>query len=340
MKLVTFRIQTPIGWFDRAGALAGEVIIDLNAAYAWYLHQQGDPRPQQVADVLLPSSVLALLQQGQRAMEQARLMLEFYKAGEWGDWTNPVLGLNNARLLFAQSEVTLRAPLPNPTSFRDFYAFEEHVRNGFARRKEPIPEPWFELPVYYKGNPASMIGPDELIPWPRYTQKLDYELEFACVIGKAGVNISENNAKQYIAGYCIVNDTSARDIQRQEMLCRLGPAKAKDFATVLGPWLVTPDEVGDPYNLTMTATVNGEEWSRGHSGSIHWTFEQMIAHASQDEWLYPGDVIASGTVGRGCGLELDRWIQPLDRIVLSIDKLGVLENTVGEPMRCSEAMAP
>jgi 2-keto-4-pentenoate hydratase/2-oxohepta-3-ene-1,7-dioic acid hydratase in catechol pathway len=331
MKLVTFRIQTPLGWFDRAGAVAGDVVLDLNAAYAWYLNQQGDAQPQKVADVLLPNTVLGLLQQGNRAMGQARLMLEFYKMGELGDLANPVLGLNNARLLFAHNEVTLQAPLPRPTSFRDFYAFEEHVANGFARRKEPIPEPWFEIPVYYKGNPNSFIGPNVEAPWPNYTKKLDYELELGCIIGKAGINIPENQAKDYIAGYCIINDVSARDIQRSEMLCRLGPAKAKDFATIIGPWIVTPDEVGDAYDLRMTADINGERWSDGHSGTIHWSFEQMIAHASKDEWLQPGDIFGSGTVGRGCGLELDRWIQPGDTMTLTIDKLGTLTNVVGQP---------
>ena len=132
----------------------------------------------------------------------------------------------------------------------------------------------------------------------------------------------------YIAGFTIMNDFSARDIQRKEMKVRLGPAKGKDFATAIGPVLVTPDEIGDPYNLRMAAKVNGELWSEGNSGTIYHSFEKMIAFASQDEMLYPGDLIGSGTVGTGCGLEIDRWIQPGDVVELEIEKIGVLRNKV------------
>lgn len=328
MKLVTFRIQTPVGWFDRLGAVVGDAVLDLNAAYAYYLQQQGDAQPQHMANALLPSNMRGFLNAGSRAMENARVLQELYKHHEFAD----NVGLRGAKLLFQSDEVQLQAPVPDAAMYRDFFAFEQHVKTGFDRRGEAIPKYWYEIPVYYKGNPRSMIGPNTTVPWPSYSQKLDYELEMACVIGKQGQNIPEQEARHYIAGYMILNDISARDIQKKEMACRLGPAKAKDFCSVIGPWLVTADEVGDVYDLTMTASVNGEEWSRGHSGSIHWTFEQMVAFASQHETLYPGDIIGTGTVGTGCGLELDRWIQPGDNVSLTIDKLGTLTNPIGEPL--------
>jgi len=221
----------------------------------------------------------------------------------------------------------LLAPLPRPASLRDFLGFETHVKAGFARRGEPIPDAWYQMPVYYKGNPRSIIGPDADVHWPRYTEQLDYELELACVIGRKGRDVSVEEAPSYIAGYTIMNDWSARDIQRAEMSVRLGPAKAKDFATSLGPCLVTPDEL-DPRNLRMFARVSGEVWSEGNSGSAHWTFPQMIAHVSMGETIYPGDVFGSGTVGGGCGLELDRWLRPGDVVELEIQGIGVLRNRV------------
>ena len=163
--------------------------------------------------------------------------------------------------------------------------------------------------------------------WPRYTRQLDYELELACVIGREGRDLGAEEAPAWIAGYTVMNDWSARDIQRSEMAVRLGPAKGKDFATSLGPCLVTPDEL-DPRNLKMIARINGEVWSQGNAGSSHWTFPQMISHVSMDETIYPGDVFGSGTVGGGSGLELDRWLKPGDVVELEIQGIGVLRNRV------------
>jgi 2-keto-4-pentenoate hydratase/2-oxohepta-3-ene-1,7-dioic acid hydratase in catechol pathway len=191
-----------------------------------------------------------------------------------------------------------------------------------------MPQEWYEMPVYYKGNHKAIIGPDEDVHWPPFTEKFDYELEIAVVIGKVGRNIPESNARDHIAGFTVMNDFSARDIQRKEMKVRLGPAKGKDFATAIGPVLVTPDEIGEAYNLRMTARINGELWSEGNSGTIHHSFEKMIAFASMEETLYPGDLIGSGTVGTGCGLELDRWLKPGDVMELEIEKIGVLRNRV------------
>jgi len=187
------------------------------------------------------------------------------------------------------------------------------------------------MPVYYKGGHHNILGTDEDVLWPSFTEKFDYELEMAAVIGRRGTNLKASEARNFIAGYMVMNDFSARDIQRKEMKVRLGPAKGKDWATALGPVLVTADEVPDPYNLQMTARVNGELWSEGSSASLYWTFEQMLEFLTRDDTVLPGDVIGSGTVGTGCGLELDRWVKPGDVMELEIEGLGVLRNRVVRP---------
>lgn len=239
----------------------------------------------------------------------------------------------------SQRNITLTAPLRRLPSLRDFYAFEQHVSTAHANRGREVPAEWYEMPVFYFSNPASVYGPDDNISRPSYTQALDYELEVAAVIGDEGYCIRPEDAMEYIAGFMIFNDWSARDIQRKEMKVGLGPAKGKDFASSFGPWLVTPDELiehetGRPgvYDLQMTARVNGMERSRGNWADIHFDFGQLLAHASQDVWLYPGDVIGSGTVGTGCLLELTKgegpWLQPDDEVELEIEKLGILRNTI------------
>ena len=223
-------------------------------------------------------------------------------------------------------EVVFLPPV-EATSLRDFIAFEEHIRAARGRRGADVPEAWYRMPVYYKGNYRSLLGHGQLLTWPRYSQRMDYELELACVIGKEGIDISEDEAGAYIGGYTVMNDWSARDIQMEEMSVGLGPAKGKDFATSLGPWVVTPDEF-NPADARMTARINGELWSDGNIESIHWSFPQMIAHASMDETLYPGDVLGSGTVGGGCGLELNRWLEPGDVVELEVEGIGTLRNRV------------
>ena len=179
-------------------------------------------------------------------------------------------GPGGEAIFYKSADVRTAAPIPNPPSLRDFIAFEGHIAATSKRRGQPIPPEWYKAPVYYKGNHRTIIGSGENLPWPLDTTKLDYELELACVIGRQGRDIAEREAQDYIAGYTIMNDFSARDIQFQEMACRLGPAKGKDFATALGPCLVTPDEITDLSALTMLARVNGEEWSRGQFRTIHW----------------------------------------------------------------------
>jgi 2-keto-4-pentenoate hydratase/2-oxohepta-3-ene-1,7-dioic acid hydratase in catechol pathway len=205
------------------------------------------------------------------------------------------------------------------------------VATGFKKRGEPIPQAWYEIPAYYKGATVGFIGPEEEILWPSYTDVLDYELELGMVIGRDGYNVKAEDAHKHIFGFTILNDISARDIQKKEMQIRLGPAKGKDFCSIIGPVIVTVDEFNscEP-NLLMTAKVNGVEWSRGYSGDIHFTWAQMIEHVSKDEWIIAGDLFGSGTVGTGCGLELDKWIKPGDVLELEIEKIGVLKNVVGK----------
>lgn len=323
MRLCTFEVRTVLGTFQRLGAQTPQGIVDLCAACAWHLHTKGEPQPYRIAGALVGADMLSFLQIGGTAMTLARTTVEHLSAQP-----APPTGLNGETLLFAPESVRLRAPLLRPSSMRDFYAFEQHVRKGFEKRNEEMPPEWFEMPVYYKGAHWSIIGTDEDVPWPSFTEKFDYELELAIIIGKAGRNIPESKAREHIAGFTVMNDFSARDIQRKEMKVRLGPAKGKDFATAIGPVLVTPDEIGDPYDLRMTARINGEVWSEGNSGSITHSFERMIAFASMEETLQPGDLIGSGTVGTGCGLELDRWVRPGDVMELEIERIGTLRNRV------------
>jgi 2-keto-4-pentenoate hydratase/2-oxohepta-3-ene-1,7-dioic acid hydratase in catechol pathway len=334
MKLVTFEVATVLGRFCRIGVVHDGHIVDLNAAYAWLLNDQGEPEAQRLADAILPPDMLQFLRIGDRAMDAAREVDTFISPivsnlpPENRQWNDVPEGLNGASLVFQAQQVRILAPLPKPQSLRDFITFEAHVKSGYDRRGQPMPEAWYKYPIYYKGSHTSILGPEDPLVWPRYTQKLDYELELACVIGKSGRDLDASEATRHIVGYTIMNDFSARDIQMEEMTCRLGPAKGKDFGTAIGPYLVTADEVGDPRNLKMTARINGEVWSEGNSGTSHWSFEQMLAHLSNEETIHPGDVIGSGTVGRGCGMELDRYLNPGDVVELEIEKLGVLRNRI------------
>lgn len=323
MKLVSFYVQTPVGNFTRVGALQERAIIDLNMAYARMLADQGEAQPYRLSNAIVPFAMVELLEGGASAMTAARKALEY--TGQAG--SSPY-GPAGETIVYAPGSVRIMAPVPNPPSLRDFIAFEDHIAATSKKRGQAIPPEWYKAPVYYKGNHRTIIGPDEDLPWPLETSKLDYELELACVIGRRGRDISEQDASGYIAGYTIMNDFSARDIQFQEMACRLGPAKGKDFATAIGPCLLTPDEIPDRSALTMTARVNGQTWSSGRFGTIHWSFEQMIAHVSRGEMIYPGDLLGSGTVGGGCGLEMDRYLNVGDVVELEIQPIGTLKTTI------------
>jgi fumarylacetoacetate (FAA) hydrolase len=218
------------------------------------------------------------------------------------------------------ADVRLLAPVPRPPSVRDFYAFEEHVRNARSvTGRGEVPKEWYEQPVFYFSNPAAIFGPEEEIPYPEGTAELDYELEVAAVIGADGG----------IAGFTVMNDWSARDLQRAEMRVGLGPAKGKDFATSLGPVVVTPDEF-DGLDAEMVARVNGEERSRGNLREMYHPWERIVAHAAKNTVLRPGDVLGSGTVGTGCILEHGdgRWLQRGDVVELEVEGIGVLRNRI------------
>jgi len=240
----------------------------------------------------------------------------------------------------AIDEVKFLAPL-KPNSLRDGYAFEQHVATANRNRGRDVPKEWYEFPVFYFTNPNAIFGHEDVIPYPPYTNAMDYELEVAVVIGKGGMNIKAEDAEQHIFGYTIFNDWSARDVQRKEMAVGLGPAKGKDFASSLGPVIVTREALADKatgrpgvYDLSMTARINGVEFSRGNFKDMHWSFGEIIARASDSAMLYPGDVIGSGTVGTGCLLELTKfqgpWLKEGDIVELEIERIGVLGNAVGK----------
>ncbi len=216
-------------------------------------------------------------------------------------------------------DVDLRPPVLHPPSVRDFYVFERHVKTARASRGLDVPQEWYEIPVFYFSNPAAIYGPGDEIPKPPDTNELDYELEAAAIIGAEG----------RIGGFTIMNDWSARDLQRVEMRVGLGPSKGKDFATSLGPIVVTPDEF-DGSRGTMVARVNGEERSRGNLADMHHTWDAIVAHAARNTRLLPGDVLGSGTVGTGCILEQGdgRWLQRGDVVELEVEGIGILRNTI------------
>jgi 2-keto-4-pentenoate hydratase/2-oxohepta-3-ene-1,7-dioic acid hydratase in catechol pathway len=317
MKLVTFAHKNE----KRLGALVEDGVLDLataaNAAPAF-------------------ESMLAMIEAGPEAWDAARAIVT--KARR-----DAMLGTADIRLL---------APLPRPTRLRDCSLFLEHmdvVLSRMAREaaaKDPDPEATYQrlmssgkytlnpifkkTCVYYNADHTSVSGTDTEIVWPRYSTWMDFELEWACIIGRTGNNIPRDKAADHIFGFTILNDWSARDIQLPLMDTMLGPGEGKDFTGSwgLGPCIATLDELGDPYNLVMTAKVNGAEWTRGTTGSMHHRFEDAIAQFSREKWILAGEVIGSGTVLGGCGFELGRRLQAGDVVELEIERIGVLRNRV------------
>jgi 2-keto-4-pentenoate hydratase/2-oxohepta-3-ene-1,7-dioic acid hydratase in catechol pathway len=308
VQLVTYR--PPAADASRLGVLVSDRVVDLVDAHAAV-----------GAAGRMPTSMLELLRLGDPVLDLARAVAE--RAVERG-----VDGVDLA-------EARLCAPLPRPNSIRDFMLVEEHVRNSFGE----VPAEWYELPVHWKGNPDTVFGPGDEVPWPHYTDKLDYELEVAAVLGRPAHHVSPEEAVGCIAGYTIFNDWSARDVQFREMAVGIGPAFGKDFATSLGPCLTTADAV-DIGTAAMTARVNGGVWSSGDLGSMRFSFPEVISILSAEQPLQPGDVLGSGTVGRGCGLELDRWISPGDVVELEVAGIGVLRNRVGRKRRPPDRALP
>jgi 2-keto-4-pentenoate hydratase/2-oxohepta-3-ene-1,7-dioic acid hydratase in catechol pathway len=284
------------------------------------------------------SSMQALIEGGVPALNRAREIV----AG----------AQRSSRGVIETSSVKLLSPLPAPVQMRDFLCFEKHLIQAFTQiqrmRAAAAPDPekalreleqqgaykppksWYERPSFYKPSRFSVCGTGQDVAWPAYSQTIDYELEFACVIGKSGRNIGKSDARAHIFGYTIFNDLSARDEQSLEMLNNLGPGKGKDFdnSNPIGPCIVTADEIPDPYALTMIVRVDGEERGRGSSREMHWKYEDCIAFVSRDETIHPGELFCSGTVGNGSGLEIGRYVEPGQVVELEVEKIGVLRNRI------------
>jgi len=323
MKLVTYSRFHPDN-VSRLGVLHGDVIVNLERA----AEIAGVPAKER--------SLLGSMDSLLRGWDIARpLAEEAMRRLRDSEAAGDSARFEDARV--PRSKACLLPPVLRPPTIRDFYAFETHVKNARARRGLEVPPEWYELAAFYYSNPGSLIGDGAAVRKPAWTEALDYELEIACVIGRTARDVAPMDWRSVVAGFTILNDWSARDVQRREMAIGLGPAKGKDFATSLGPALVTLDELeakraGDRYDLTMEASVSGETLSHGNAKDMHFTFGQMIARASQDVYLFPGDVIGSGTVGTGCILELGTerhpWLEPGDEVTLTIERLGTLTNTV------------
>ncbi|MGX1675508.1 fumarylacetoacetate hydrolase family protein [Streptomyces sp. NPDC055400] len=324
MRYATFEVDTPVGPRRRIGAVtAGGHLLDLNQGYAQVLADRVDrSRARILADAVVPPDLSALLAGGQVSQAAVAQTVEAMEPVADDPTAQSALG---GRLVYAEDEVRLLSPLPRPASLRDCSAFEQHVKTA---TRGNVPPEWYEMPVYYKGNPESVVGTGTDIVVPSGVDRLDYELEYAVVIGRSGSDIAEKDVAAYIAGYTVFNDISERRAQFKEMRTGLGPAKGKDTdgTNVLGPYLVTPDEWDPDAPHAMIARVAGEEWSRGSTDTIHYSVAQIVSHLSRRETLHVGDVIGTGTVGGGCGLELRRYPQSGDLVELEVEGLGVIGN--------------
>jgi fumarylacetoacetate (FAA) hydrolase len=293
------------------------------------------------ASTRLPGTMMELLKNWEQMADAMRQTEDDIKSGK-----------SSIAASVAYNAADILAPVPHPTSCRDGYAFRQHVAAARRNRKvDMIPE-FDQYPIFYFTNHNAVQGPGPIPTMPDHFQKLDFELEASVVLCKKGRNVKAEDADKYIAGYMIMNDMSARTLQMEEMLLNLGPAKGKDFSTVIGPMLVTPDELekyrvpakanhtGNNYNLKMTCKVNGIPVSEGNMGDMDWTFAEIIERCAYGADILPGDVIGSGTVGTGCFLELngtgkltdpnykEQWLQPNDVVEMEIDGLGTLTNTI------------
>jgi fumarylacetoacetate (FAA) hydrolase len=306
----------PMRWLDLETARRRAVAADPRLAHNSVLHR----RPLTTLD--------DLLQAGLR-IEAVRELVEGFQPREEDD-----------EAVADDADLVFGPPVLSPPSLRDFYAFEGHVRTMWERRGGEVPEAWYRLPIFYFSNVSEIRGPDDPVWSPEGSSELDYELEVAALVDTPAVDLPLERGDEAIGGYTIFNDWSARDLQREETTVRLGPAKGKDFASSFGPWLVTPDELaaahapgaGGP-DLAMTAEVNGVETSRGRWSDAHFSFAEMVARASADARLRPGDLLGSGTVGTGCLLEvkdetLGRYLEPGDEVVLRVDGLGALRTPI------------
>lgn len=326
MKLITFSIATPLGDMSRVGALHDGRAIDLAAAHAWHLHERGVHAASTLAEALIPADMVDFLARWPVAREAAEAALSF-AAAQPQDAVSPL----GARISYARDEYRLRIPL-RPRRIKDYLVYEEHKKKSMARKGLEMPELWYRMPTYTNRNICGLADPGDDIVWPSYSQKLDFEFELAVVIGRQGRDIKAADALDYVAGITIYNDFSARDVQADEGRIGAGAGKSKDFdqGNVLGPCIVTLDEI-DPADIAMILRVDGEEWARGHTGGMKFSWGQVIENATRGETMFPGDVFASGTMNRGCCLELERWFKPGARIDMEAAGIGTLTNRVVPP---------
>jgi 2-keto-4-pentenoate hydratase/2-oxohepta-3-ene-1,7-dioic acid hydratase in catechol pathway len=325
VKFVTFSVKTTMGNMLRIGSFEDQHVIDLNAAYAVYLRDNCRIyRWQELAQVIVPKDMLKFIEGGQLSREAVDAALGYHN-----QMGHPEMSQDGEKLIYQLEEVKLMAPIHRPVSIRDCSAFLEHIKQMGKDKMQELPPAFYKYPANYRTSTTDVIGTGDPILWPSYTEKLDYETEFAICIGKEGVNIPVEKASEYIFGYTVFNDISARDRQFEEMTLRMGPSKGKCFqnSNIMGPCLVTPDEINAD-NLRMTAKINGELWSNGNSGTMTFKFPQIISYLSQDEPVYPGDIICSGTVGYGSGAENNKWLKPGDVIEMEVEGIGILKNKV------------
>ncbi|MGW6280313.1 fumarylacetoacetate hydrolase family protein [Kribbella sp. NPDC055071] len=318
MRLVTFR---PAAGEARLGILDGETVLEpgpvLQAEHRLRSGQAAGARAPEVA-----TEMVAFFQSGDRGLEHARRARDLARARrQQGDL---LMNDDGAPVVHAVEDVRLLAPVPRPRRIRDYLTYTKHASGAGLT----LPPAFAAMPICYKCNVETVIGPDEKLLWPSYTNQLDFELEIGFFTSAGGRDLTPYEAEKRIAGITIFNDVSARDIQLFEMSLSIGPSKGKDFCTSMGPCVLTMDEV-DEWSIAMSARVNGEEWATGTSKERQFSFAEVLAWASLDEDVYPGEFLAVGTVGAGCGLELDRWIQPGDVVELEASGVGVLRNSVG-----------
>ena len=327
MKFVTYNLYE--GSQPRFGFKKDDYIIDIVRASIWIKKDQED-----ASFLEIPSELKLALENWNSSFTKLK---ELYKAIP--DDNLDSLFANGKPIASLEKDVNLLPPVVNPQSFRDFYAFEQHVRAARKLRGLEMHPDWFKIPIFYFSNPSALYGHKQEIPYPLNTKELDFELEFAIILANGGSNIKSEDASKYIAGYTICNDWSARDLQREEMAMSLGPAKGKDFASSFGPYMVTPDELdraldlNGKFHLRMTCHVNGKLISDGNTNDLYHPFSKMIERASMNTNLLPGDILGSGTVGTGCILELrpenvGGWLKKGDIVRLEVEELGVLENKI------------
>ncbi|WP_411502372.1 fumarylacetoacetate hydrolase family protein [Brevibacillus centrosporus] len=326
MKLITYEIKTAFGITQRVGVLRDTEVIDLIHAYSLYLSKiKSSSRAYETAKQIIGKDMLSFIQGGSFSLEAAKTALDFIYSTPAEEVRKNDIG----EIFFSLNDVTVRVPL-QPVSIRDTLNSEVHFKNSLeVVGISELPALFYERPYYYRTSHTSIAGPEDVIPWPSFGERLDFELEFAAIIGKKGINISAETAHEYIMGYTIFNDISIRDYQRKDMSTSMGPSKCKNFShgNILGPCIVTSDEL-DPSNIRLQARINGEVWSDSRSSDMHYSFAQLIEFISKEETLYPGEIICSGTMAFGCGLEINRYLKSNDIIELEVDGIGILRNQI------------